>query len=97
MLDAAPVQPLAELGLVQEILEAQAPQILPLLVLSQVVDDEDVAEAKALLWDRLRLVTEPGGAAAFAALLSGAYRPGKGERVCVLLCGANTTAVSFER
>ena len=61
------------------------------------VDDEDVAEAQALLWDRLRLVTEPGGAAAFAALLSGAYRPGKGERVCVLLCGANTTAVSFER
>jgi threonine dehydratase len=41
-------------------------------------------------------VTEPGGAAAFAALLSGRYKPATGERVAVLLCGANTTAVRFE-
>jgi threonine dehydratase len=42
------------------------------------------------------VVVEPGGAAAFAALLSGRYQPSKGERVAVLLCGANTTAVRFE-
>jgi len=59
------------------------------------VDDAAVAQAQKLLWDRLRLVAEPGGAAAFAALLSGAYLPRDGERVAVLLCGANTTAVSF--
>jgi threonine dehydratase len=47
------------------------------------------------LWDTLRVVAEPGGAAALAALLSGRYRPGAGERVCVLLCGANTTVVDF--
>jgi threonine dehydratase len=40
---------------------------------------------------------EPGGAAALAALLSGRYRPEKDERVAVLLCGANTAAVDFER
>jgi len=41
-------------------------------------------------------VVEPGGAAAFAALLSGRYRPAPRERVTVLLCGANTTAVNFD-
>jgi threonine dehydratase len=43
------------------------------------------------------VAAEPGGAAAFAALLSGAYRPAKGERVAVVLCGGNTTAVDFGR
>ena len=38
----------------------------------------------------LRIVAEPGGAAALAALLSGAYRPQDGERVGVLMCGGNT-------
>jgi threonine dehydratase len=47
--------------------------------------------------DALRVVAEPGGAAAMAALLSGRYRPAKDERVAVLLCGANTTAVDFSR
>jgi len=41
------------------------------------------------------LATEPGGAAALAALLSGRYRPRPGERVGVLVCGGNTTAVNF--
>ena len=61
------------------------------------VSDEAIREAQVRLWQSLRLVLEPGGAAAFAALLSGAYRPAKGERVGVLLCGANTTAVDFGR
>src|SRR5215468_2913608 len=59
------------------------------------VSDDAIRQAQAALWSRLRLVTEPGGAAAFAALLSGRYAPSPGERIAVLLCGANTTAVDF--
>jgi threonine dehydratase len=47
-----------------------------------------------LLWDRLRLVAEPGGATALAALLSGAWVPPDGARVGVLLCGSNTDPAS---
>jgi len=60
------------------------------------VTDEAIRQAQEALWSTLRVVTEPGGAAAFAALLSGRYKPQTGERVAVLLCGANTTAVRFE-
>jgi threonine dehydratase len=59
------------------------------------VSDGAIEAAQQYLWDMFRTVTEPGGAAAFAALLSGQYVPGKGERVGVLLCGGNTTAVDF--
>lgn len=59
------------------------------------VADEAIRAAQQALWDSLRIVTEPGGAAAFAALLSRGYEPDVGERVGVLLCGGNTTAVSF--
>lgn len=62
---------------------------------SVLVADAAIRAAQRSLWDRLRLVAEPGGAAALAALLSGAYRPAPGERVGVLLCGANTEAVTF--
>ena len=61
------------------------------------VTDDAIRGAQALLWERLRLVAEPGGAAALAALTSGAYQPAKGERVGVLVCGGNTTAVDFAR
>lgn len=61
------------------------------------VDDTAIRDAQRLLWDRLRIVAEPGGAAALAALTSRAYQPAAGERVCVLVCGGNTTAVDFER
>lgn len=59
------------------------------------VEDDAIVRAQKHLWRALRVVVEPGGAAAFAALLEGAYVPKNGERVGVLLCGANTTAVSF--
>ncbi len=59
------------------------------------VGDDAIRAAQSMLWQGMRQVLEPGGAAAFAALLSGAYRPAKGEKVGVLLCGANTTAVDF--
>jgi threonine dehydratase len=59
------------------------------------VNDHEIAQAQEALWSVLRVVTEPGGATAFAALLSARYQPKPGERVGVLLCGANTTAVNF--
>jgi threonine dehydratase len=59
------------------------------------VRDDEITQAQEALWSVLRAVTEPGGAAAFAALLSRRYQPAPGERVGVLLCGGNTTAVNF--
>jgi len=57
------------------------------------VEDREIQEAQRDLWDILRIVAEAGGAAAYAALSR--YRPEKTERVGVLICGGNTTAVSF--
>ena len=54
------------------------------------VTDAQIRQAQAALWDMLRLVVEPGGAAAFAALLAGVYVPGPEERVAVVVSGANT-------
>jgi len=59
------------------------------------VSDDDIRAAQLALWNGLRVVAEPGGAAAFAALHSGKYKPQAGERVAVLVCGGNTAAVSF--
>jgi threonine dehydratase len=61
------------------------------------VPDQAIQDAQEQLWKVLRLATEPGGAAAFAALLCGQYLPVQGERVGVLVCGGNTTAVDFTR
>ena len=59
------------------------------------VTDDEIVAAQRVLWDVMRVVVEPGGAAAFAAVLAGRYRPAADERVAALLCGANTTAVDF--
>jgi threonine dehydratase len=59
-------------------------------VRSVLVGDQDLVEARRLLWDRCRIAVEHGTAAALAALLTGAYRPEPDERVGILLCGANT-------
>ena len=61
------------------------------------VEDDAIAQAQELLWEKMRIVAEPGGAAALAAVISGAYVPKPGERVCVLVCGGNTGAVNFAR
>ncbi len=53
------------------------------------VTDASIREAQAMLWRDYRIATEPGGAAALAALISSAYKPQRGERVGILLCGAN--------
>ena len=60
------------------------------------VSDEAIANAQAVLWRAVRIVAEPGGAAAFSALLSGAYTPQPGERVAVIISGGNTAAVNFD-
>jgi threonine dehydratase len=54
------------------------------------VSDDAIRAAQRLLWDRLRLVAEPGGATALAALISKAWTPPKDARVGVLVCGSNT-------
>jgi threonine dehydratase len=63
---------------------------------SILVSDDEIKRAQAALWDTTRIVAEPGGATALAALMSGKYTPAQGETVCVLICGANTTAVRFD-
>ena len=61
------------------------------------VRDAAIRHAQEALWAALRVVVEPGGAAALAGLLSGGYKPALGERVAVLISGGNTTAVDFGR
>jgi threonine dehydratase len=59
------------------------------------VSDDAIRAAQQRLWETLRIVAEPGGAAASAALLGGAYVPARGERVGVVISGGNTTAVEL--
>jgi threonine dehydratase len=59
------------------------------------VADDAIRSAQAALWQTMRIVAEPGGAAALAAILAGAYKPKDDERVAVVVSGGNTTAVDF--
>jgi threonine dehydratase len=61
------------------------------------VSDQDIRAAQEALWAAVRVVAEPGGAAALAALLCGRYRPRPEERVGVVVSGGNTVAVDFGR
>lgn len=54
------------------------------------LSDESIRQSQLTLWNDLRVIAEPGGATALAALLSGAYQPVPGERVGVVVCGGNT-------
>ena len=54
------------------------------------VDDDAIVAARTELWREYHLATEHGGAVAWAALASGAYEPAAGERIVVVVCGANT-------
>ncbi|MES0007425.1 threonine/serine dehydratase [Mesorhizobium sp. M0062] len=62
---------------------------------SILVTDDAIIAAQKALWERVRIIAEPGGAAAFAALLSGRYTPARGERIAVLVCGSNTDPAKF--
>ena len=57
------------------------------------VSDEAIAAARTFLWERCRVLAEPGGATAFAALSSGAFSPPAGQTVVVVVSGGNTTDV----
>jgi threonine dehydratase len=61
------------------------------------VEDEAIRAAQRALWDTLRIVAEPGGAAALSALLCRAYQPAPNERVGVMVSGGNSTAVRFDQ
>ncbi|TPL10092.1 threonine/serine dehydratase [Mesorhizobium sp. B2-4-14] len=62
---------------------------------SILVSDDDIIAAQKALWNRARIISEPGGAVAFAAILSGRYMPASGERIAVLVCGANANPANF--
>ena len=59
------------------------------------VTDDEIKQAQRALWREMRIAAEPGGAAAFAALLSRKYQPVSTEKVGVVICGGNTDAVDF--
>jgi threonine dehydratase len=59
------------------------------------VSDDAIRAAQVWLWDNLRVAAEPGGAAAFGALLSGRYQPAPGERLGILVCGGNLDPASL--
>ena len=59
------------------------------------VSDDAIRAAQRQLWRDFDVIAEPGGAAAYAALAGGAYTPAPGERVGVLLCGANADLNAF--
>lgn len=61
------------------------------------VSDDAIRHAQQLLWKSLRIVAEPGSAAALAALVSRRYVASPNERIAVLICGGKTTAVDFTR
>ena len=61
------------------------------------VSNDDIRNGQQTLWNVARVVAEPGGAAAFGALLAGHYIPSEGERIAVVVSGANTNAVDFTR
>jgi len=54
------------------------------------VSDEEIIAAQKMLWETTRIIAEPGGATAFAGLLSGRYKAEPGEHVGVIVCGGNT-------
>lgn len=59
------------------------------------VSDDDIRQAQRALWDSARILAEPGGAAAMAAICGNRYRPKPGERVAVVVCGGNLDPVEF--
>ncbi len=82
-------------GVAASALGAGSMGVLPMQVVastrtqSVTVSDQAIIAAQKLLWERTRIIGEPGAATALAALTSGAYVPEGDERVCVIVCGGN--------
>src|ERR1041384_6167488 len=62
---------------------------------SLLVEDSEILDAQKRLWEATRIIAEPGGATAFAGLLSGRYKPERGERVGVIVCGGTTESAKL--
>jgi threonine dehydratase len=62
---------------------------------SVLVRDESIRAAQEWFWRELKLVVEPGGATAFAAVLDGTHRPDPDGGTVVVVCGANTDPGQF--
>ena len=60
------------------------------------VTDDAILKAQRSIWENLRQWVEPAGAAALAALISGAYEPAPDEKLAVLICGANPAPGPFD-
>jgi len=60
------------------------------------VDDDAIRGAQRTLWQAVRIAAEPAAAVGVAALLTGAYKPAPGERVAVIISGANMTAAQLD-
>lgn len=56
---------------------------------SVLVSEEEIIAGRTALWREFRIAAEYSAATAYAALRCGAYRPADGERVLVVICGAN--------
>ncbi len=63
---------------------------------SVLVEEDAIVSARLQLWREYRIPAEHGAAAAYAALSSGVYQPTPGERVAVVVCGANTDVRTLE-
>ena len=62
---------------------------------SLVLRDEDIVDAQRWLWQALKLAVEPAAALPLAALRSGAWQAQAGQRICLVLCGANVDPASL--
>ncbi|MEO8106087.1 MAG: pyridoxal-phosphate dependent enzyme [Actinomycetes bacterium] len=60
---------------------------------STLVDDDAIIGSQVWLWEQVRLLAEPGGATALAALQCGAWRPPRGALVGVVVCGGNADSI----
>ena len=60
------------------------------------VDDDAIRTAQRTLWQTARIAAEPAASVGVAALLSGAYKPAQGERVAVVISGANMPSSQLE-
>jgi threonine dehydratase len=63
---------------------------------SVLVGDDAIREAQSLLWQQLRIASEPGPATTLAALTTGAYRPEPGERVGLVISGGNVNTADLD-
>ena len=61
------------------------------------VGDTAILAAQRALWQAARIAAEPAASVGIAALLTGAYKPAPGERVAVVISGANMAPGQLER